>query len=54
MIKCPIINQEIDIGECVTIVDISDGCIKESMLPENILKVSNWKEICNNCEYHNN
>jgi hypothetical protein len=36
MINCPIINSDIDIGECVVIVDICEGCTKETMLPNNI------------------
>lgn len=54
MIRCPILNQEIDIGECVTIVDVCDGCLKNSVLAENITEVENWKEICKACEYHEN
>lgn len=54
MIKCPILNKDIDIGDCVSIVDVVDGCIKERVLSNEILEVENWKEICKNCEYHNN
>lgn len=54
MIKCPIINKDIDIGECVFIVDISEGCVKETLLPGDIAKVDGWKDICKNCENHNN
>lgn len=53
MIKCPIINKDIDIGECVLIVDISEGCAKETLLPGDVAMVKEWKEICNRCEYHN-
>lgn len=28
MIKCPILNKDIDIGECVAIVDICEGIRK--------------------------
>ncbi|WP_185966700.1 hypothetical protein [Clostridium sp. HBUAS56017] len=54
MVKCPIINKEIDIGECVVIVDVSEGCIKENMLPSDVKKIIKWREICKKCEYHNN
>lgn len=54
MIRCAIINKEIDIGECVTIVDISEGCAKETLLPGDIAKIREWKVICKECEYHNN
>lgn len=54
MIRCPIINKEIDMGECVAIVDICEGCVKETVLPRDIKDIENWKYICKNCEYHNN
>lgn len=52
MIKCPIVNKDIDIGDCVSIVNVVDGRIKEEALSQEILKEKNWKEICKNCEYH--
>ena len=54
MIRCPIINSDLDIGECVVIVDVCEECIKETMLPEKIKEVENWKDICMKCEHHNN
>lgn len=54
MIKCPIISKDIDIGECVLIVDVSEGCVKETLLPSAVAKVKEWKEICKNCKYHDN
>lgn len=54
MIKCPLINKEIDVGECVTIVDVCDGAVKEDIISQSILKQENWKEICRECEYHEN
>lgn len=54
MIRCPIINEDIDIGECVTIVDVCEECIKETVISDKIKKIDNWKEICEKCENHNN
>lgn len=54
MIRCPIVNKDIDMGKCVLIVDISEGCVKETMLPGDVASVEEWKNICNRCEYHNN
>ena len=53
MIRCPIVNKEIDIGDCSSIVDVVDGCIKEKVLSKDIVDKENWKEICINCKYHN-
>lgn len=54
MIKCPITNSDIDIGECVVIVDVCEKCIKETMLSDNIKNIENWQDICKKCKYHNN
>ena len=54
MIKSPIIEREIDIGDCVVIVDVFDGAIKEQVLGDEILEKKNWREICRACEYHDN
>lgn len=54
MIKCPIIEREIDIGECVVIVDVCDGAVKEQVLGSEILEKKNWREVCRVCEYHDN
>ena len=52
MIKCPILETEIDIGECVVIVDACEGSVKETVLSEAVLENSKWKEICRMCKYH--
>jgi len=54
MIRCPIVNKDIDIGECASIVYIHDGAIKETALPREVKENENWREICKNCEHHNN
>ena len=54
MIKCPILETEIDIGECVVIVDACEGSVKETVLSETVLENSKWKEICKMCKYHDN
>lgn len=54
MIKCPIIEKEIDIGECVAVVDASENMVKKDAIPKDFYVVKNWKEICNECKYHNN
>lgn len=54
MINCPITKTDIDIGECVVIVDVCEKCIKKTMLPDEIKKKENWQDICRQCPYHNN
>ena len=52
-IMCPIIKAEIEIGDCVVYSDIASGMIKESCILENFRAVTGWREICENCKYHN-
>ena len=54
MIKCPILESNIDEGLCVTVVDASEGCIKPDLLSKEITDNPRWKEICQRCQYHNN
>lgn len=54
MIRCPLVNKEIEIGECVTTVDACDGVVKERILSKRILEQENWKDICRECPYHDN
>lgn len=54
MIKCPITNKEIDIGECVTTVDACEHCVSETVVARELKEVKNWRDICRKCEYHDN
>jgi len=54
LVRCPLVNKDIEIGECVLTVDVCDGCIKERVLSDIITENQNWREICRNCEYHDN
>ena len=54
MIKCPLVNREIDEGECVVTVDACDGMIKEHILSKQITEQKNWKDTCKKCVYHDN
>lgn len=51
-IFCPISKQKICIGECVVTVDVSEGCVKETVLSKAVTSVENWREICKNCQWH--
>lgn len=51
-ILCPLVDTLIDIGDCIENVDVVDGLIIESSLPDQYKQKENWKEICKNCKYH--
>lgn len=52
-IMCPLIDALIEDYECIENVDIVDGLIIETTMPEKFKAKEYWKEICKNCEYHN-
>ena len=51
-IYCPMIDSEIDIVDCVENVDVVDGLIVESSLPQKYRQKEDWKDICKKCKYH--
>ena len=54
MIRCSILNEDIDEGVCVTIVDVTENHVKDTVISEKIKQVSNWEKICIGCKYHDN
>jgi hypothetical protein len=51
-VKCPMINDLIEIGDCVVYSDIASGMIKDSCIPDKFKENSNWRDICERCQYH--
>ncbi len=51
-ILCPLVDTLINIGDCIENIDVVDGLITESSLPDQYKQKENWKEICKNCKYH--
>jgi hypothetical protein len=51
-IMCPLIDSEIEIGDCVVYTDVADKMLKESCIPEKFRENKNWREVCRKCEYH--
>lgn len=54
MIMCPLVNREIETGDCVVYTDVAEGMLKDHCIPEEFKKNENWRGICTSCEYHNN
>lgn len=50
-VLCPLVNRMIDAIDCIENVDVVNGLIKESCLPEEY-KIENYKEICKACQWH--
>lgn len=48
-IFCPLFKKEVDAIWCIEITDVANGLIKERVLPDCILRIKNFKEICRNC-----
>lgn len=51
-IRCPLIEDMIEIGDCVVYSDIASGMLKETCIPEKFRKKKNWRDICEKCKYH--
>ena len=52
-IKCPLIDEEIEIIECIVNSDCISGMIKTENIPDKFKIRKDYKNICKNCEYHN-
>ena len=53
MIICPLVDEEIDSGDCLINTDIIDGFISdESHIPDKFKVKPDFKEICKKCPYH--
>ncbi|WP_295756996.1 hypothetical protein [uncultured Holdemanella sp.] len=48
-IFCPLFKKEVDVIWCIEITDVANGLIKKRVLPDCILRIKNFKEICRNC-----
>ena len=46
-VLCPLVDREIDPVDC-----LENRAIKEEYIPEEYKTKENWKEICQNCPYH--
>ena len=52
-VRCPLIDMDhISLSECIENIDIAEGLIKETSMPEQFKKKENWREICRECEWH--
>lgn len=51
-IRCPLVDDMIEVGDCVVCSDVSNGMLKENCIPEKFRQKKNWKNICKNCKYY--
>lgn len=51
-IKCPLMGKEIDDGICYDIHMNVEGLAPDWTIPDEVLKISNYKEICLRCANH--
>lgn len=52
MVYCPIKDDQINGTDCLIMVDITDGLIKPSLVPEGIEWCEELREKCKACKYH--
>lgn len=54
-VECPLLkNKAIDEYTCFEIHTVVDGTSPENIAPVEVLKHSNYADICRNCKYHRN
>lgn len=51
-IKCPLMGKEIDDGICFDIHMNVEELAPDWTIPDEVLKISNYKEICLRCANH--
>lgn len=52
-VLCPLVDEMIEDIDCIENRDVVDGMIVESSLPDKYKRKENWREICENCKWHN-
>jgi hypothetical protein len=53
MVLCKLIDDKIEIGDCVICSDVASGMLKANCIEEKYRKKDNWRTICKECKYHN-
>lgn len=48
---CPLVKRMIEPIDCIVTVDVVDRSLKETCIPAEF-KIDNYKEICQNCKWH--
>jgi len=53
MAKCPLVDRDIESGDCLEITEVVDEMVgNESYIPDEFKKKNNYKEICKKCKQH--
>lgn len=50
-ILCPLVEKDIEIGDCVVVSDCAAGLMKESVIEKRFCIKKDWREICKACKY---
>lgn len=52
MIRCPLLEREIDDGICFDITMVAERMAPERTAPQEATKIDGYREICLNCINH--
>ncbi|WP_352400136.1 hypothetical protein [Anaerotignum sp.] len=52
MIKCPLLEREIDDGTCFDITMVAEHMAPERTAPKEATEIKGYREICLNCKNH--
>jgi len=51
-VLCPLADEVIEDIDCIENQDVVDGMIKPDTMPIQYKEKLNWRQICQNCKYH--
>ena len=49
-VQCPLYDDYKYIGNCIDVQEVAANLILEKILPDEILQIKGFKDICRNCE----
>ena len=52
-VMCPLVSRMIKDIDCIENSDAVDGILKKDSIPQEYKILSDWEQICKNCEWHN-
>jgi len=51
-VRCPLVDETIEAGDCIVTRDVADDHFDDKSLPARFKIKSDWRDICRQCEWH--
>lgn len=49
---CPLVEHLILVDDCIENQNYADRLIMEDTLPPEYMRLPNWRDVCQQCKYH--